>query len=165
MAVLDALNFTQGQLTDFAILSGNDYIENIGSLGPVTAHKLMSKFGSLEEILKVWKTKSDADPIKFKKDDPRAHDLISIDTQYQKIREMYLPPKNVEFVIHERKIVDADRKGLQEFLSQYNFSENRAGNVDKRIEALLNPQISKDSRDTEVTEKKKKPASKRKPRA
>ena len=37
---------------DFCILSGCDYTIKIRDIGPVTAHKLIKKHGSIEEIIK-----------------------------------------------------------------------------------------------------------------
>jgi flap endonuclease-1 len=50
--ILDNLKLTQEQFVDMCILCGCDYTTKINGMGPITAHKLISKYGSIEEVLK-----------------------------------------------------------------------------------------------------------------
>lgn len=50
--ILDCLSFTQDQFIDMCILCGCDYTSKIDGLGPISAFKLITKYGSIEEFLK-----------------------------------------------------------------------------------------------------------------
>jgi len=50
--LLDQMEFTQKQFTDFAIMCGTDYNKNIPKVGPAKAYSLLKQFGSIEEIEK-----------------------------------------------------------------------------------------------------------------
>ena len=54
---LKALNINQFQLVDMAILMGTDYFSGIRTIGPKTALSLITKYGSLEEIIANKKNK------------------------------------------------------------------------------------------------------------
>lgn len=49
--VLEALEWDQAQLIDFAILSGTDYNQNVKGVGPVASFQLIQKFKSIEKLL------------------------------------------------------------------------------------------------------------------
>lgn len=49
--ILDSLEITHEQFIDMCILCGCDYTEKINGMGPITAHKLIVKYKTLEEIL------------------------------------------------------------------------------------------------------------------
>ena len=134
---MEALGFFQSQLIDFAVLSGNDYMANVGGLGVKTAYKLMTQFKSLEEILTVWETKEDTK--KYKRDDPRNYDFNILKDRYQEIRDLYLPPEKIEFHFVESSLEQMEKQKLSELLERYGFSTTRIDNVQRRIEALLDP--------------------------
>ena len=48
---LHALGFTPEQFQDFCVLLGNDFNERVRGLGPVKAHDLLKRFGTLEAVL------------------------------------------------------------------------------------------------------------------
>lgn len=49
--VISTLGFkSQSQFLDFCIMCGTDYNDNIPGIGPTRAHKLLLKYGSLEEV-------------------------------------------------------------------------------------------------------------------
>lgn len=50
--LLKKLEMTQEQFTDFCILCGTDYNDNIKGVGPVMSFNLIKKYGSIEEIEK-----------------------------------------------------------------------------------------------------------------
>lgn len=50
--VLQVLNFTEKEFTDFCIMCGTDYNERIPGIGPVKAYNLLLEYGSLDEISK-----------------------------------------------------------------------------------------------------------------
>lgn len=51
--VLRGMEFTMEQFVDFCILSGCDYLPTIPKFGPMTAFKYITKYKSIEEVLKV----------------------------------------------------------------------------------------------------------------
>ena len=48
---LTELELTKAQFVDLCILCGCDYCEKIPNIGPVSALKLIKKYGSLEEVI------------------------------------------------------------------------------------------------------------------
>lgn len=48
--ILESLELTSEQFTDFCIMCGTDYNKNIPKVGPETAYKLIKKHGSIEGI-------------------------------------------------------------------------------------------------------------------
>lgn len=50
--ILDCLKLTYEEFIDMCILCGCDYTPKINGMGPVTAYKLISKFKTIEEVLK-----------------------------------------------------------------------------------------------------------------
>jgi flap endonuclease-1 len=51
--ILDSMAFTYDEFLDLCILCGSDYTSKINGLGPITAYKLIQKYGNIEEFLKV----------------------------------------------------------------------------------------------------------------
>jgi len=51
--ILDSMNFTYDKFLDLCILCGCDYTSKINGLGPITAYKIIEKYGTIEEFLKV----------------------------------------------------------------------------------------------------------------
>ena len=49
--ILTNLNLNQDQFIDLCILCGCDYTTKIMGMGPITAYKLITKYGNIEEIL------------------------------------------------------------------------------------------------------------------
>lgn len=48
--ILNSLNFTPEQFTDFCIMCGTDYNQNIPGIGPAKAYKLLIEYGCLDSI-------------------------------------------------------------------------------------------------------------------
>lgn len=48
--LIDQMEVSEQQFLDFCILCGTDYNPNIRDVGPVAAYKLITRFGSIEEI-------------------------------------------------------------------------------------------------------------------
>lgn len=49
-SILAALDFTQFQFVDLAIMCGTDYNSNIPKIGAISAHKLLALHGSIEQV-------------------------------------------------------------------------------------------------------------------
>lgn len=50
---LEGLKLSYEQFTDLCVLLGCDYCETIKNIGPKSAYKLLTKYGSLEDVVKV----------------------------------------------------------------------------------------------------------------
>lgn len=50
--ILNSMNFNHEQFVDMCILCGCDYTSKINGLGPISAYKLISKYGCIEEFIK-----------------------------------------------------------------------------------------------------------------
>ena len=50
--ILNSMNFNHDQFIDMCILCGCDYTPKINGLGPLTAYKIISKHGNIEEFIK-----------------------------------------------------------------------------------------------------------------
>lgn len=51
--ILNSMNFTFDNFLDLCILCGCDYTPKINGMGPITAYKLIQKYGNIEEFLKM----------------------------------------------------------------------------------------------------------------
>ena len=113
--LLKHLQITREQLIDMGILLGTDY--NPGGfkgIGPVTALKLIRRYGKLENIIELRR------------------ELSQID--YEGIRKIFLEPKVVD--PGELKWRDPDEEGLIKFLcEERDFSVKRVKNALERIKA------------------------------
>jgi flap endonuclease-1 len=135
--VLEALELTHAQLIDLAILVGNDYVQSVNKLGVTTAHKMIKKFGNMEEILKSWNSSNPATSLT--RYDPGKYELDIIQANYQKIRDLYLCPSEIEFESFERNLHQLQKEKLLELLDRFDFTKTRIDNIQKRIDALLDP--------------------------
>ena len=120
--ILNNLNITYEQFIDMCILCGCDYTSKINGLGPITAHKLISIYGTIEKIIENNK--------KF---------IIPDNFDYQKARELFKNPidkeiydgidKNVKMVLpkieelkiflKETKLKDKNFKDIEKNLMNY----------------------------------------------
>ena len=57
--VLQQLNFTEDQFIDFCILSGCDYCDTIGQMGPVKAFNFITEHKTIEKVLEVLNEKNE----------------------------------------------------------------------------------------------------------
>ena len=55
------MNLTMDQFVDLCVLLGTDYCDNIKGVGPKTALKLITKYGTLEKVLKSLNKNSDSE--------------------------------------------------------------------------------------------------------
>lgn len=109
--VLKELGITYEQLVAIGVIAGTDYGEGIKGVGAKTALKLIKKYGTLEEILKIKK----------------APELLTI-------RDIYLHPNVTDDYVIKLGKPNAD--ALKEFLcEERDFSEER---VQRGIDILTN---------------------------
>ncbi len=100
---LKLLGISREQLVDIGILVGTDYNDGIKGIGPKTALKLIKKYGTLEEVMKVKNIKI---------------------PEYETIRDIFLnPPVTDDYKLNWR---DLDEDGLISFLcDEHDFSRER----------------------------------------
>jgi flap endonuclease-1 len=79
--ILNSLELTYEQFIDLCILCGCDYTTKINGLGPITAHKLVSKYSTIENIIE--------NNQKF---------TIPDNFDYVKARELFKNPVNTELL-------------------------------------------------------------------
>ncbi|MHA1707698.1 MAG: flap endonuclease-1 [Candidatus Heimdallarchaeaceae archaeon] len=108
--ILKKLQLTREQLIDMAILIGTDFNpDGVKGVGPITAHKLIKKYGKLEEAL-------------------ANESSIYLDADYEAIREIFLNPVITDE--YEIKFGSIDIDAVVEFLcNQRNFSKERVVNT------------------------------------
>ena len=109
--VLTFLKVDRCQLIDIAILTGTDYNVGVKGIGPLKAHKLIRKYGSLEKVL--------------------SNLGIEVKFDIEAVREFYLNPPvtdNYKITVSEPKLKD-----LRDFLLSKNFNSKR---VDRGLERL-----------------------------
>jgi flap endonuclease-1 len=51
--ILESMQFNYDEFLDLCILCGCDYTSKINGLGPITAYKIIQKYGNIEEFLKI----------------------------------------------------------------------------------------------------------------
>jgi flap endonuclease-1 len=113
-AVLRELKLTTDQFIDLCILLGCDYCDSIRGIGPVRAYEFITKYGSLEEIVKHL--------------DPKKYPLPE-NFDFAPVRELFKNPEITDPKNIELKWKEADEEGLIEFLvKEKNFSEERVKN-------------------------------------
>jgi flap endonuclease-1 len=102
--VLSELEISQKQLVIMGMLIGTDYNpEGIKGVGPKTALKLVKEHKTLEKVLENVEWKSKNDP--------------------QEIFDFFInPPVTDDYSIEE---IEFDKEGVEEFLLDHEFSENR----------------------------------------
>jgi len=116
--LLDELKITMDQFIDLCILLGCDYCDSIRGIGPVRALEMITKYGSLEEILK------HLDVNKYK---------VPENFDYEAVRKLFKEPEVIDVKSVELKWTDPDEVGLIEFLvKEKGFSEDRIkGGIEK----------------------------------
>jgi len=96
---------------DLCILLGCDYCDTIRGIGPKRAFELITKYKSIEEVIK------HLDPAKYP---------LPGDWPYAEVRDLFLHPEVLDPTSIELKWTDPDEKGLLEFLvNEMQFSEKR----------------------------------------
>ncbi len=107
--VLKFLKLTREQLVDVGILIGTDFNpDGVKGVGPKTAYKFISKYGSIEEVLK--------------------NEKIELNADYQEIREIFLNPTVTDDYSLEFRTIDVD--GVIQFMcEEHNFDKNRVMNA------------------------------------
>lgn len=109
---LQTLGITREQLVDLAILVGTDFDDGVMGIGPKKALKLVSDFGSVENM---------PDEIRSK-----------LPNNLDDVRQVFLKPR-----VHENyslKRSGPDRKGLVDFLSkEREFNQQRVERLSERL--------------------------------
>ncbi|GBE62657.1 flap endonuclease 1 [Babesia ovata] len=116
--VLELLDLTHTEFTDFCILCGCDYCGTIKGVGPKTAYNLIRKYKSIQRILEV-----------------KSESLEGYEVAQEYFRNPQVNP------VVEIPRVEPDVTGLKEFLVDKNdFAEDR---VNKFLERLLKAKTKK----------------------
>ena len=117
--ILDNLKLTQEQFIDMCILCGCDYTAKINGMGPITAHKLISKYGSIEEVLK--------NNNKFS---------IPDNFDYVKARDLFKNPISQDIfdnIDKDMKMKTPKLEELKEFLKKTKLKEKYVKEIDKNL--------------------------------
>ena len=121
--ILSNLNVTHEQFVDMCILCGCDYTSKINGMGPITAHKLIMKYKSLEEILK--------NNNKY---------VIPSDFDYVKARELFKNPISLELfntIDKEITIKEPNIDKLKIFLKDTKLKDRFFSEIDKNLDGGL----------------------------
>ncbi|XP_066255076.1 flap endonuclease 1 [Euwallacea similis] len=119
-AVLEGLNLTQEEFTDFCILMGCDYTDTIRGIGQKKAIELIKNHKRIEDILEV------IDKTKF----PPPENWT-----YQGARDLFINPEVANPESIELKWGDPDEEGVVKFLCGHRqFSEERVRNGIKKLQ-------------------------------
>ena len=117
--ILNNLDVTHEQFVDMCILCGCDYTTKINGLGPITAHKLILKYKSIEEILKNNK--------KY---------IIPDDFNYIKARDLFKNPISKEIFDNIDKTIilkEPNIEKLKIFLKDTKLKEKFFKEIDKNL--------------------------------
>jgi 5'-3' exonuclease len=117
--ILDNLKMTQEQFVDMCILCGCDYTTKINGMGPITAHKLITKYGSIEEVLK--------NNHKFS---------IPDNFDYIKARDLFKNPISEDIfntIDKNMKMKEPKLEELKEFLKKTKLKEKYLKDIDKNL--------------------------------
>jgi len=121
--ILNCLEMNQNQFIDLCILCGSDYTSKIDRMGPMTAYKLIKKYGNLENIIEErGKTGS-----RFK---------IPNQFDYQKARELFISPIEMGHVEYLRTKIDIKKQDVEkliDFLSETSIKEKFLKDIDKNL--------------------------------
>jgi flap endonuclease-1 len=79
--ILDGLNINNEQFLDFCILCGTDYNNRLSGIGPAKAMVLIKKYGSLDELNKIYNISS---------------------LNYPLIRKLFILPDSIEDILMEQ---------------------------------------------------------------
>lgn len=117
--ILDGLQLDFDKFIDLCVLCGCDYTGKIHGLGPITAHKLLLKYGSIEEIIE--------HNIKYD---------IPVNFEYKKARELFKNPisteifENIDKNMHMKKpMIDE----LCEFLKKTTLKDKFFKDIEKNL--------------------------------
>jgi 5'-3' exonuclease len=104
--ILNYLQYSPNQFTDFCIMCGTDYNKNIYRLGNEKAYKLLQVFESLDELEK------------------KRLDLDIRSLNYQRIREIFTVPDNIDekYNFENNSNIEPNMNTLQIFLAENNIS-------------------------------------------
>ncbi|VEU21877.1 DEKNAAC102806 [Brettanomyces naardenensis] len=124
--VLKGFEMPIEQFVDMCILLGCDYCETIRGVGPVTALKLIRKYGTLEKV------------VESIEEDPKSKYKVPENWPYKEARELFLHPEVTPGSEVELKWTEPDIEGLIEYMVKENgFSEQRirdgAGKLKKAL--------------------------------
>ncbi|MCE7735096.1 MAG: flap structure-specific endonuclease, partial [Candidatus Heimdallarchaeota archaeon] len=111
--VLQTLNLSQEQLIDLGILMGTDFNKGFVKVGPKTAFKFISKYGSFEKVRK------------------NEEKINSVEVPYETIKGIFLNP-NVEKNLSVDFDQEYDPDAIKQFLSDKNFDMGRYENLLKK---------------------------------
>jgi flap endonuclease-1 len=117
--ILNSMNFTHDQFVDMCILCGCDYTPKINGLGPISAYKLISKYGNIEEFIK--------NNIKYN---------IPENFDYKVARKLFQNPVSKEIydsIDKNTKLSMPNIKDLKEFLKSTKLKEKFFNEIDKNL--------------------------------
>ncbi|OWB78752.1 hypothetical protein B5S32_g2953 [[Candida] boidinii] len=112
--VLEGLEMDRRTFVDLCILLGCDYCETIKGIGPVTAYKLIKKYGSIEKI------------IESIEQDEKSKYVVPQNWPFAEARELFLNPEVADSKDVDLKWVAPNEEGLIQYMVRENgFSEQR----------------------------------------
>jgi 5'-3' exonuclease len=117
--ILNSLNLTYEQFIDLCILCGCDYTTKINGMGPVTAHKLIIKYGDIETVIK--------NNQKF---------TIPDNFDYEKARELFKNPVSNELLVNintETHMTKPEIKQLTNFLINTKLKEKHFKDIERNL--------------------------------
>ncbi len=117
--ILNSMNFTHDQFVDMCILCGCDYTPKINGLGPISAYKLITKYGNIEEFLKNNK--------KY---------IIPENFDYKVARKLFQNPVTKEVydgIDKNTKLSMPNIKDLKDFLKSTKLKEKFFNEIDKNL--------------------------------
>ena len=117
--ILDCLNLSHAQFIDMCILCGCDYMTKIIGMGPITAHKLICKYGNIEDVIK--------NNDKF---------IIPDNFDYIKARELFNNPIDKEVFKNLNKDVNMvipQLNALKLFVAKTKLKEKHLKEIDKDL--------------------------------
>ena len=117
--ILNSLELTYDQFIDLCILCGCDYTTKINGLGPITAHKLITKYGTIESIIE--------NNQKF---------TIPDNFDYEKARELFKTPVNNEVldsINTETHMTKPEIKQLTNFLINTKLREKHFKDIERNL--------------------------------
>lgn len=107
---LKGIGFSHDQFIDFCILSGCDYSSTLPRIGPITAHNLVKKHGTIEKILETLHL---------------TKDLIPKDFDFIAARELFKEPPsahiNTSTVLGPFKLKPFDENSLKSLVRSFNL--------------------------------------------
>lgn len=124
--VLKGFDMPIEQFIDMCILLGCDYCETIRGIGPVTAMKMIRKYGSLEKIVEMIEA------------DPKSKYKVPENWPYKEARQLFLHPTVKPGSEVDLKWKEPDMDGLIEFMVKENgFNEQRIREGAEKLKKAL----------------------------